>query len=251
MGRALVIVYHDIARGRSPLRLAPELLQAHLDAIAESGATPLSLSELVRARQEDRLPPRPVCLTFDDGFASVVEAAAPLLLERGYPATVCCVAGYLGRTNDWPSQPGWVDRRPLVGAAQLAELVAAGFEIAAHGFDHVALGQAPPGVLRREVVDAREALRQASGRQVETFAYPYGSLPDEDGRSLVGRTYRGAGTSDPRLVRPDDDRAALPRVDAHYLRRPELLRRLLEGSGGAYLRLRRAGRRVRGLVAAT
>jgi hypothetical protein len=44
------------------------------------------------------------------------------------------------------------------------------------------------------------------------------------------------------------DRLALPRVDAHYVRQPERLERLLAGSLGSYLRLRRVGAGTRRLV---
>ena len=40
---------------------------------------------------------------------------------------------------------------------------------------------------------------------------------------------------------------ALPRVDAYYLRRPELLRRVLEGARDEYLRLRAIAARARRL----
>jgi peptidoglycan/xylan/chitin deacetylase (PgdA/CDA1 family) len=245
---ALIITYHDIAVGRSPLQVSPELLGAHLDCLAEYSATPMTISDFARSLRESRLPPRPVCLTFDDGFASFVDAAVPLLLERGFPATVFAVAGYLGKTNDWPSQPAWVERRPLADAAQLAELARAGFEVGAHGLAHEPLCRATPEVLQREVVDGRTALEDAVGVSIASFAYPYGSLPQREARALVMRTYAAACTTSPDLVRPGSNPAALPRVDAHHLRGTDSLRRLLEGSGRARLGARRAARRLRRIV---
>lgn len=208
----------------------------------------MTVSALGQALRRDQLPPRPVCLTFDDCFSSVVDEAAPLLQERGFPGTLFAVAGHLGGTNAWPSQPGWVERRPLAEAAQLAELATAGFEIGAHGFDHMPLSRARPEVVHRELVEAKDALEQAVGVQVESLAYPYGSLPAGESRALVARTYAVACTTTPRLARAGDDLTALPRVDAHYVRRTEVLRRILGGSGRAYLGARRTGRRLRSLV---
>lgn len=244
---ALIITYHDIGRGRPPLCIPVELLQAHVDYLAECGATPMTISALAWSLSENRLPPRPVCLTFDDAFTSVVDAAAPVLLERGFPATIFAVAGYLGKTNDWPSQPAFVERRPLARADALAELAQAGFEIGAHGVDHEPLRRLTPEATKREVVDGKARLEDAVGVSIESFAYPYGSLPRRPGRAIVTRTYAAACTTDPALVRPGRDPAALPRVDAHYLRRPDLPRRLLEGSGSAraYLGARRVARRIR------
>jgi peptidoglycan/xylan/chitin deacetylase (PgdA/CDA1 family) len=248
MSRALILVYHDIAPGPKPLCLPPAVFRAHIDCLAECGATPLTVSALARGLRGGSLPPLSVCVTFDDGFASVVDEAAPQLLEHGIPATIFCVAGYLGRTNGWPSQPAGIARRALAAGGPLGELASAGFELGSHGYAHAPLARASPDVLVREVVDARRALEQALSASVETFAYPYGALPAAAGRALVRETYVAACAATPRTVTPDDDLVALPRVDAHYLRRPALLRRLLLGGGGGYLALRRAGRRLRGLA---
>jgi peptidoglycan/xylan/chitin deacetylase (PgdA/CDA1 family) len=247
---ALVVAYHDIGPGRSPLDLGLDLFRAHLECLADAGVAALTVSQLGRALRECRLPARAVCLTFDDGFASVPDTAAPLLREHGLAATVFAVSGRLGGTNDWPSQPGWVERRRLAGATQLTELARSGFEIGAHGVEHEPLGRVEPAVVRREVVEGKSRLEDALGLPVESFAYPYGSVPGASGRALVAETYAVACTVRPRPVRLGDDLHAVPRVDAHYLRRPEQLRRMLESPHPAQLLPRRAARRFRRVVTA-
>jgi hypothetical protein len=49
-------------------------------------------------------------------------------------------------------------------------------------------------------------------------------------------------------VRPASDVHALARVDAHYLRDPELLSRALRGSAGLYLAARRVAAGARRLL---
>jgi peptidoglycan/xylan/chitin deacetylase (PgdA/CDA1 family) len=248
-GRApLIVTYHEIAFGRSPLCVSVEVLRAHLDCLAECAVTPMTISDLGRSLREGRLPRQAICLTFDDGFASVVDAAAPLLLERECPATIFAVAGYLGKQNDWPSQPAWVERRPLAGARQLSDLAEAGFEIGAHGFEHEPLGRVTAEVADREIVDGRAALEDAVGVAVTSFAYPYGSLPSRAARALVLQTYSAACTTIPDVVRRNSGLATLPRIDAHSLRGPDSLRRLLEGSGRSRLGARRLANRLRRVV---
>ena len=77
-----------------------------------------------------------------------------------------------------------------------------------------------------------------------TLPQTYGAAPSDTAGGLVRRTYAGACTAENRAVDWSADRFALPRVDAHYLHRPGLLRRALEG-GDLYLRLRRIGGRAR------
>ncbi len=244
MSRALILTYHAIEAGPSPLCVEPALFEAHADVIAQSGVRCVTVRELAAtlpaAPREDS-----VVITFDDGFASMAETAAPILEERGLTATLFCVAGHLGGTNDWPSTHDGSYRSRLAPAYVLAELAAAGFEIGSHGMEHAPLAGAPEPVLRHDVVASRRALEDAVAAPVTSFAYPYGALPGTLGRQLVGETYDAACTTSLGRVSQDSDAHELPRIDAHYLRRPELLKRALEGRLGVYFRARDLAARAR------
>jgi peptidoglycan/xylan/chitin deacetylase (PgdA/CDA1 family) len=247
-GGALALAYHAVETGPAPLCTDPALLREHLDVLADCGARTLTVSELAAALAGGELPERGVAITFDDGFASVAEQAAPLLAERGQRATVFCVAGAVGGVNDWPSQPRRAPRRPLADALQLRELADAGLEIGSHGVDHAPLAGAPAAAARWEVVESRAMLEELLQRPVTSFAYPYGAVPGGEIRALLRQTYEAACTTELGTVRAGTDPFRIPRVDVHYVRRPDRLRRALEGSLGGYLRLRRAGARSRRLV---
>jgi peptidoglycan/xylan/chitin deacetylase (PgdA/CDA1 family) len=227
---AIVLAYHAIEAGPPPLCIEPDVFRDHLATIEDAGVRVVALGKIADGPDEPC-----VAITFDDGFASVVENAAPALLERGLPATVFCVAGHLGGANDWPGEPP-----PQRRLASAAELAACGIEIGSHGMTHLRLDRVSEAELQREVVDSRSALEDALGVAVEWFAYPRGSVA---GRELVERTYAGACAVGNRALGPGFDRFELPRVEMHYLRRPSLLRHVL-GGGRAYLALRRAGRRL-------
>jgi peptidoglycan/xylan/chitin deacetylase (PgdA/CDA1 family) len=239
VSRALILTYHAIERGPPPLCLAPELLRDQLDRIVEFGIPVVSLDRLARGLRAGGAPERCVAITFDDGFRSVVDVAAPLLAQRGLPATVFCVAGHLGGANDWPSQPARAPRRELADAAGLTRLAAQGFEIGAHGLHHAPLTGAPAAVVHAEAAESKAALEQAVGAPVRWFAYPYGAVPAGGARVIAQSGYEGACAAVPRAVTAGADPFALPRVDAHYLRSSARLRRALDG-GDAYLALRRA-----------
>jgi peptidoglycan/xylan/chitin deacetylase (PgdA/CDA1 family) len=68
----------------------------------------------------------------------------------------------------------------LVGRARkhpglLADVVAAGHEIALHGVDHVRLTTLSPSVVRRRTRDGRRELEDLTGQQVRWFRPPYGA----------------------------------------------------------------------------
>jgi peptidoglycan/xylan/chitin deacetylase (PgdA/CDA1 family) len=210
----------------------------------------LTVRELAARLVAGELPPRAVALTFDDAFASVADAAAPLLLERGQRATVFAVSGYLGQTNDWPTNPAAALRRPLASADQLRALSKHGFEIGSHGVAHEPLGRCSADLLRRELVESRRDLEAAIGAHVTSFAFPYGSEPGAAARPLLEQTYAAACAGGFRRVRPDSDPLSLPRIDAHYLRRPRAFRAAVLGLSSPYLALRRTGARARRLARA-
>ena len=244
-GRALIITYHGVEAGTGPLWINPGLFRAQLDCLRDCGARAVTLTELADGLVNGGLPRRSVAITFDDGFRSVVETAVPLLAERGMRATIFCVAGSLGRDNRWPAEPQSVPRRPLASAAALTELAALGFEIGAHGMQHVPLPAASAEQLRQEIVDSKQSLEQQLGTSVTSFAYPYGAKPGASGRALVEATYSWACTTRAGYASAATKPWELPRVDIHYLRRPALLGRAAAGTLEGYLELRRRAAWVR------
>jgi peptidoglycan/xylan/chitin deacetylase (PgdA/CDA1 family) len=241
----VVLTYHGISRDGGPLALGPELFAEQLDALREEDASFLTVSQVADAVRARELPERAVAITFDDGLTSVAEEAAPLLAERGLPATVFCVAGRLGADSDWPSARPGAARLPLLAAPDLAELAANGFEIGSHGMEHAPLVGGSEPQLHREIVESRRVLEQAVGVPVSSFAYPYGAGPVRAARVLVEETYAAACTTALGAVTTAADVHSLPRVDVHYVRSPQLLRRALSGSLGPYLRARAIGARAR------
>lgn len=245
MSSALVLTYHAIEPGSGPLRLDPRAFETHLDVLREAGATCVTVSVLAAQLRLGTVARRTVAITFDDGFASVPRTAAPQLVRRGMPATVFCVAGHLGGTSDWPSAVAGSRPLPLADAGELADLVGAGWEIGCHGMTHAPLVSDAPAVVERELVEAKRVLEETLGARVQAFAYPYGAGPSLTARKVVSRHYDSAWTTRLGLVRQGAHPHRLPRVDAHYVRRPRLLRAALDGNLRPYLEARHVGSRLR------
>jgi peptidoglycan/xylan/chitin deacetylase (PgdA/CDA1 family) len=245
---ALVVAYHAVEPGPPPLCVDPDLFRRQLDLIVAEGARALTVRELGERLRSGTLPDRAVAITFDDGLASVARIAAPLLRERGLTATVFCVAGRLGGSSDWPTQPPDKLRLPLATAAELAELAADGFEIGSHGWSHTPLEGLDGDLLDRELEESRRRLEDEVGTSVTSFAHPYGVAPPGGAAQLAAAGYRAACTTEVRRVDPADDPLALPRVDAWYLRRPALYRLALRDRLPLYLAARRHGALARRLV---
>ena len=61
----------------------------------------LPLDQAIHTLKSGRLPPRAVCITFDDGYRSIHDLALPILKELNLPATVFVTTGYVDDNNMW------------------------------------------------------------------------------------------------------------------------------------------------------
>jgi len=94
------VVFHDISASESPftrgigVSITPDKFEAALRFLTRY-YTPVSLQEVLANCDGQGLPPRPLMVTFDDGYASVMEWAAPLCSKFGVPAVFFLNAAFL------------------------------------------------------------------------------------------------------------------------------------------------------------
>jgi peptidoglycan/xylan/chitin deacetylase (PgdA/CDA1 family) len=207
----------------------------------------IRLGELIEGWTGRRsLPARPIVLTFDDGFRNLLDHALPALKKWGFRATVFAVAGYLGKKNDWPSQPTGIPRYPLLCGAELGMLARDGIEIGAHTVTHPYLTRLPAAEAKAELLESKRILEQVLGHHVTSFAYPYGALTSEI-LDNAREYFRAACGVEMLSAHRAGDYHRLPRIDAFYFRRPCLFTLLGTSAGRLYIRLRGLGRQVRAL----
>lgn len=151
---------------------------------------------------------RRIALTFDDGFAEVAEHAAPLLLEKGIPATIFVVTDK--EKADWTNW-GETPVPRLLTRREVQELAQAGITIGSHGRTHVRLAHCGPAQLREEVRGSKAVLEDWLGREVRHFCYPYGSYNEKVTAAVREAGYASGWTARKSNVRPGTDPFELPR----------------------------------------
>lgn len=182
----LILMYHAVADvGHDPnlLSVSPPRFAQQLAWLARHRLRGVAVGTLVDALRAGRSRGL-VGITFDDGYASVLENAVPELLRRGFTATVFVISDRVGGVNDWDAGTPW----PLLSWSQVGELAAAGMEIGSHGASHTRLAGADAARLSAEVGGSRERLSLLADAEIRGFAYPYG---DMDAAALGA--VRGAG----------------------------------------------------------
>jgi peptidoglycan/xylan/chitin deacetylase (PgdA/CDA1 family) len=192
--------------------VTPELFAAHMEHLADSGYTALTVRELVDRAFERRLalPDRTVVITFDDGFADNHAHAWPVLERHGLTATVFVTSGAVGATSTWLADLGEA-QRPMLTWEQIADLAAAGIEIGAHGHEHLQLDTVSFRRAWRDITASRDALEEAVG-PAASFAYPHGYHTAGLKRMVEQAGFSSACAVKDAMSAPGDDRFALARI---------------------------------------
>jgi peptidoglycan/xylan/chitin deacetylase (PgdA/CDA1 family) len=171
----VVLMYHSVSPDTEDpyqVTVSPHRFEQQLRWLDRRGLRGVSMATLLAARARN-CDAGLVGLTFDDGYDDFLRYALPALLRRGFTATAFVIAGRLGGVNAWDAQG---PRKPLMTAAQVREVAAAGIEVGSHGLRHVTLSAITGLALLREQLLSRQILQDITGSSVGGFCYPYGHL---------------------------------------------------------------------------
>ena len=184
--------FPDLYVGREDFALQLAWLHAH-------GYHAVSLRRVYDYwKRGDALPPRPIVLTFDDGYPQDFTRARPLLAQRHWPGVLNLAVRNL------------LDGKLTV--RQIRLMIRQGWEVDAHTINHIDLTTLDGSSLRHEVAGSRAWIRRRFHVPVDFFCYPSGRY---DGRVIaavraagfLGATIEGAGRASPR-----DGFFTLPRI---------------------------------------
>jgi peptidoglycan/xylan/chitin deacetylase (PgdA/CDA1 family) len=234
-----VLMFHGVDDSGSVLTVSAAELDSLVRSIRASGHEIVPLAALLAGTSPDA-----VALTFDDGFVSVAEQAAPVLARLDAPATLFLTTGYVGKDNRWPTQPADAPRFAMMGWPEVQRLSRGGWAIEAHSRSHPDLRVLEDEELDRELVGPCDDIEQRTGRRPRGVAYPYGYFDERVAERARGH-FAFAVTTVFRALGSPDDTLRIPRLDAYYLRAPRVHRHFGSRRFAAYLVARGALRRLR------
>jgi peptidoglycan/xylan/chitin deacetylase (PgdA/CDA1 family) len=218
-----ILMYHAVETAPRPPRykhfyvLASEFA-GQMRALKRAGYTALTFTDLDAARRGARpLPPRPILLTFDDGYANLWDNVHPLLRSLGFPYTVFLVSEKIGKTNDWVAAEEY-EPTPLLTWEQIGQMQKeGGVDFQAHTATHPRLAHIPLADARREMTVCKETLEQHLQTPMRVLCYPYGDVDDAVAEAAGAVGYQMAVTTRTGRVRADDDPLRLPRLSVIHV----------------------------------
>jgi glycosyltransferase involved in cell wall biosynthesis/peptidoglycan/xylan/chitin deacetylase (PgdA/CDA1 family) len=258
--RLLVLCYHAIEDQSddpvlAPYGVPPALFADQLDTLKRRGfsfITPAQLAAFLVSNAP--LPRRPVLITFDDGYESLLNLARTVLQPRGIPALAFAVTGMASATNEWDQAYG-SGRVELLAPEQLRDLAAFGVEVGSHSRSHREMPLLDAPEQEVEAAGSADDLAAHGLPRPRFFAYPFTFADDASKAAVRKAGYCAAFGGQVGWIKRDSDPFALPRVmilasDRGWrfwmkVRAPRLFAKLAVLRQGLGNRIRRIGNRAR------
>lgn len=197
--RYMVLYYHAVpAHNR-------DLFARQLDVV-------MRLARPVPSNPASQLMPghRYVSITFDDGFVSVLQNAAPELARRKIPWTVFVPSGCLGQRPAWFRTPHAAARQDRVMTPEeLRSLIHDPLvTIASHTVNHTNLVEVDSHRAAEELARSKTDLEALVGKQIDQFSYPFGArTPALDQQARAAGYSRIFSTEPVQAFSPDEQAA--------------------------------------------
>ncbi len=209
---APILMYHYISvppagadKYRVDLSVSPDMFDQQLAYLAENGFATVSLHDLLAHLSAGApLPPRPVVLTFDDGYRDNYENAFPLLRKYGFTGTFFVVSDFINAGR--PEYMTW---------EMLREMAEAGMSIESHSRTHPDLRGRSFQFLVWEILGPIEAITHHTGRRPHFFCYPAGKYDRDVIAVLASVETWAAVTTNPGRRQTLDTAMTWPRVRVH------------------------------------
>jgi peptidoglycan/xylan/chitin deacetylase (PgdA/CDA1 family) len=170
--RIPILMYHEVAEraemdalARKTQRgyiLAREDFEQQMDLLSRSGFHPISLAALRSwSHSQAPLPPKPVVITFDDGFAGNFKYAFPALSKHNFTATFFVVTNKIGDSS-------------MLTWTELEEMNRHGMSIQSHTANHPLLSTLTEARTRMELMDSKQVIEDKIGAPVNFLSLPNG-----------------------------------------------------------------------------
>lgn len=206
--RVPILMYHYIEHVEDPndhfrelMNTHPELFEEQVKTLKDAGYTFITMKEVGDILDGvGVLPPKPVVLTFDDGYKDFLFDALPIMKKYHAKSTMYMISGFTTNPNHMTQE-------------QLKEVMNSGLvEIGAHTIHHVYLEGANETTATTEIAGSKTMLELMLGVPIVSFAYPFGATDDQASRIVAEAGFTTAVTTAPGIGVKKENRYILDRL---------------------------------------
>ncbi len=217
--RVPILMYHYVEYVKDPkdkirisLHIPPNVFESQSQTLQENGYTFITASDIDSALAgKVKLPPRPILITFDDGYRDFYTDVFPILKKRHVKATLYVIVGFLDRPNH-------------LLKSQLQELAGSGLvEIGAHTMNHLWLRGGNYNTVKYEIAESRKELQAMLNLPINSFAYPFGAFDNQAIQAVKDAGFMDAMSTVPGIQQSQDNAYFLYRLRPGWRTGQELI----------------------------
>ena len=183
-----ILTYHNFTNEESSsYKINIEKFTEQMEYLATHGFSVISSSQLLENISNNTLPLKPVVITIDDGYKSTYTLAYPILKKYHFPATLFIYTDFIEKNSyslTWQ---------------EIQEMAENNIEIGSHTVSHcnlIKLNEKETNEdylnrIRREIFLSKEILEKEIGKEIQFFAYPYGTYSPLVKQLAIQAGYKG------------------------------------------------------------
>lgn len=205
-----VLMYHrfreldaDASAGQRLYSVSPAAFEQQMDWLVQQGWHSIAPAEYAGYLRGEPLPPRPMVISIDDGYKEVYQVAHPVFQRTGLRPVLFVIISYAQNSG-------------YLSWDQLRELVAEGYAVGAHSYDHTNLRDLEAAELLRQIAEPKAILERELGIPIDAYSYPYGSYSDAIIAVLREQGYATACTINPTIYQQPERPYHISRLNVPY-----------------------------------
>jgi peptidoglycan/xylan/chitin deacetylase (PgdA/CDA1 family) len=181
----------------------PKDFHCQMQWLKDHGYTTITPDKMAQAAYDSdvALPPKPILLTFDDGYTDTYYNVFPMLKEFGFTGTFFVITSYLDE-----------GRRDYLNWAEAKAMADAGMSIESHSAHHYEMRGLSKPLLQEEVFGSLKDIEAKIGVKPHFFGYPSGYYDTNLIRTLIAAGVTGAFTTSDGFTVSPWNMLRLPRI---------------------------------------
>lgn len=169
---AVILLYHSVSENGDLPTVRPDDFNRQLNYLKINKFNVIKLTDLFEYLANRRLlPPKTVCLTFDDGYEDNYSSVFPILKKHNFPATIFISTALIDKAS--VSSRG--ESFKYLNEPEIKAMSASGLvDFGSHSHNHWKLSGLSDDRARLELETSKNILEKLLNKKIVSLAYPVG-----------------------------------------------------------------------------